>query len=119
MPVKPKPGKPPNSGEGATAILRLDLLRNYKLEWFPGDLTSGLVIFAVTIPAALAYGQLAGLRPVNGLYASLLALAIYAFFGTSRQLIINPEAAVAILVFTSVASIYSGCKSRSASRPWS
>ena len=73
-----------------------------------GDLTAGLVIFLTTIPAALAYGHLAGLQPINGLYASLLALAVYAFFGTSRQLIINPEAAVAILVATSVASVYSG-----------
>ena len=108
MPVKAKPGKPSDSREGTTAILRLDLLRAYKREWFLGDFTAGLVIFATTIPAALAYGQLAGLHPVNGLYASLLALAVYAFFGTSRQLIINPEAAVAILVATSVASIYSG-----------
>ena len=64
-----------------------------------------MVIFAVTIPAALAYGQLAGLQPINGLYASLLAMAVYAFFGTSRQLIIDAEAAVAIVVFTSVAAV--------------
>ena len=89
-------------------MLRLDLLRAYKPEWFLGDFTAGLVIFATTIPAALAYGQLAGLHPVNGLYASLLAMAVYAFFGTSRQLIVDAEAAVAILVATSVASIYSG-----------
>ena len=51
---------------------------------------------------------MAGLQPVNGLYASLLGLAIYAFFGTSRQLIINPEAAVAILVASSVAAVAGG-----------
>ena len=81
-----------------TAMLRLDLLRTYKLAWLPGDILAGLVIFAVTIPAALAYGQLAGLHAINGLYASLLAMGVYAFFGTSRQLIIDAEAAVAILV---------------------
>ena len=89
-------------------MLRLDLLGEYKREWFMGDFTAGLVIFAITVPAGLAYGQLAGFQPINGLYASLLALAVYAFFGTSRQLIVNPEAAVAILVATSVASVYSG-----------
>jgi sulfate permease, SulP family len=91
--------------ESATAILRLDLLRTYKLAWLPGDILAGLVIFAVTIPAALAYGQLAGLQEVNGLYASLLAMGVYAFFGTSRQLIIDAEAAVAILVASSIATI--------------
>ncbi len=94
--------------ERTTAILRLDLLRTYKLSWLPGDLAAGLVIFAVTIPTALAYGHLAGLQPVNGLYASLLAMGFYAFFGTSRQLIIDAEAAVAIIVFTSVASVAAG-----------
>ena len=108
MPVKGKPGSLSDLGERTTAILKLDLLRTYKREWLVGDVTAGLVIFATTVPAALAYGQLAGLQAVNGLYASLLALGIYAFFGTSRQLIINPEAAVAILVATSVASVYSG-----------
>jgi sulfate permease, SulP family len=91
--------------EHPTAILRLDLLRTYQLSWLPGDLLAGVVIFAVTIPTALAYGQLAGLQAVNGLYASLLAMAVYAFFGTSRQLIIDAEAAIAILVASSVATI--------------
>jgi MFS superfamily sulfate permease-like transporter len=78
------------------------------LAWLPGDLIAGVVIFAVTVPAALAYGQLAGLQPINGLYASRLGLAVYAFFGTSRQLIINPEAAVAILVASSLATVAGG-----------
>jgi SulP family sulfate permease len=94
--------------ESIVAIPRLELLRNYKWAWLPGDLLAGLVIFTVTIPAALAYGQLAGLRPVNGLYASLLAMGIYALFGTSRQLIIDAEAAVAILVATSVTAAAAG-----------
>ena len=103
------PGQEPyeegSEAQRTTAILRLDLLRRYKLAWLPNDILAGVVIFAVTIPAALAYGQLAGLHAVNGLYASLLAMGVYAFFGTSRQLIIDAEAAVAILVATSVASI--------------
>ncbi len=93
------------AAERTTAFLRLDLLRNYQLAWLPGDLAAGLVIFAVTIPTALAYGHLAGLQPINGLYASLLAMGVYAFFGTSRQLIIDAEAAVAMVVFTSVAAV--------------
>ncbi len=92
--------------ETTTAMLRLDLLGTYKMSWLPGDLVAGLAIFAVTIPGALAYGQLAGLQPVNGLYACLLAMGVYAFFGTSRQLVIGSEAVVAILVATSVAATY-------------
>jgi sulfate permease, SulP family len=100
--------KPNHLVEPTTAMLRLDLLRTYQWSWLLNDLTAGMVIFAATIPAALAYGQLAGLNPVNGLYASLLAMSLYALFGTSRQLIIDADAAVAILVFTSVAGVMSG-----------
>ena len=94
--------------DGATAMLRLDLLRSYKLHYLPGDLLAGLLIFMVTIPAALAYSQMAGLNVINGLYGSLLGLAIYGLFGTSRQLIIGSEATVAILVATSLATFASG-----------
>jgi SulP family sulfate permease len=96
------------SSDDATAMLRLDLLRNYKLGYLPNDLLAGLVIFMVTIPAALAYAQMAGLNVINGLYGSLLALAIYGLFGTSRQLIIGSEATVAILVASSLASFAAG-----------
>jgi sulfate permease, SulP family len=91
-----------------TAMLRLDLLRAYKLAWLPGDILAGLVIFTVTIPTSLAYGQLAGLHGVNGLYASLIALGVYALFGTSRHLIIGAEAPLAILVATSMTAVVAG-----------
>lgn len=83
-------------------------LRKYNRAWLWRDLLAGIVIFAVTIPPALAYGSLAGLKPVNGLYASLLAMGLYGLLGTSRQLIVDAEAAVAILVASSVASIAAG-----------
>ena len=86
----------------------LDEIRNYKLAWLQGDLTAGLVICAVTIPSALAYGEMAGLHRIHGLYASLIAMLIYGVFGSSRRLIIGAEAAVAILVASSLSGIGSG-----------
>ena len=83
----------------------LDLIRHYKPEWLLGDLTAGLVICAVTIPAGLAYGEMAGVQRINGLYASLFAMLVYGIFGSSGRLIIGAEAAVAILVASSLSSI--------------
>jgi sulfate permease, SulP family len=40
---------------------------------------------------------------VVGLYAALVAMIAYAFFGSSRQVIIGPEATTAILVATIIA----------------
>jgi high affinity sulfate transporter 1 len=56
----------------------------------------------------VAYAQLAGLPPVHGLYASILPLVAYAVFGTSRQLIVGPDAATCALVAASVAPLAGG-----------
>jgi sulfate permease, SulP family len=94
--------------EAAPSTPGFFLAWTYKREWLPLDLASGLVIFAVTVPAALAYGEMAGLDAVNGLYACLVAMGLYAIFGTSRQLVIGAEAAVAVLVASSLASAAAG-----------
>jgi SulP family sulfate permease len=101
-----KRGEPLEPGvepESPTAILRLDLLRNYKLAWLPGDLISGLIIFAVTIPCAVAYSQLAGLPAINGLYASLAAMVLFPLLGTARQVVVGAEDTVAILIASTLA----------------
>lgn len=94
--------------EAAWSAPGFSLLRTYTWAWLRGDLAGGLVIFAVTVPSAMAYGEMAGLNAVHGLYACLVAMALYGLFGTSRQLVIGAEAAVAILVASSLASIASG-----------
>ena len=47
-------------------------LAGYRREWLSGDLVAGLTVAAATIPAALAYAELAGLPAVYGLYASIV-----------------------------------------------
>ena len=46
-------------------------LRNYKIEYLPKDLFSGIMIAAVSIPIAMGYAQIAGLPAVYGLYGSV------------------------------------------------
>lgn len=62
------------------------------------DPLAGLAVAAVEIPTALAYAELAGFSPVVGLYASILPLIAYAIFGSSRQLIVGPDAATCAIV---------------------
>ncbi len=100
-----EPGLAP---ESPTAILRLDLLRNYKLAWLPGDLISGLIIFVVTIPCAVAYSYLAGLPAINGLYASLAAMVLFPLLSTARQVVVDAEDTVAILVGSTLAIVATG-----------
>ncbi len=87
---------------GLAALLR------YDRSWLPGDLLAGTSVAAVAVPIAIAYSQLAGVPPVHGLYASILPLLAYAFLGTSRQLILAPDAATCAVVATIVAPVAAG-----------
>jgi high affinity sulfate transporter 1 len=75
---------------------------------FRHDAIAGVCVASVAVPVSIAYAQLAGFRPEVGLYSSILPLLAYAIFGTSRRLIINPDAAVCAMVAASVAPLAAG-----------
>ena len=83
-------------------------LLSYRKSDLPHDLLAGLSVAAVALPVGVAYAQLAGFNPAVGLYSSILPLVAYAIFGTSRQLIIGPDAAACALVAAAVAPLASG-----------
>ncbi|NCA70580.1 MAG: sulfate permease [Sphingobacteriia bacterium] len=86
----------------------LPALLHYRPADLPHDLIAGLSVAAVALPVGVAYAQLAGLDPVTGLYASLLPLVAYALFGTSKQLIVGPDAATCTLLAASVVPLAGG-----------
>jgi high affinity sulfate transporter 1 len=86
----------------------LDALRGYRRDWLRSDVPAGLSVAAVAIPTAIAYAQLAGFPAVVGLYASLLPLVVYAVLGSSRQLIVNPDAATCAMVAAIVTPLAAG-----------
>jgi high affinity sulfate transporter 1 len=83
-------------------------LLKYQRSDLPHDLIAGVSVAAVALPVGVAYAQLAGFNPAVGLYSSILPLVAYAIFGTSRQLIIGPDAATCALVAAAVAPLASG-----------
>jgi high affinity sulfate transporter 1 len=62
----------------------------------------------VAVPTAIAYAQLIGFEPIVGLYAAILPLVAYALFGTSRQLIVNPDAATCAIFAATVLPVAGG-----------
>jgi MFS superfamily sulfate permease-like transporter len=72
---------------------------------FRHDAMAGLSVAAVALPVSIAYAQLAGFDPVVGLYSSILPLVAYAIFGTSRQLMVNPDAAACAMIAAAVAPL--------------
>ena len=80
----------------------LAALKHYDPSWLRFDLLAGVSVAAVAVPIAIAYSQLAGVPPAHGLYASILPLLAYAVFGSSRQLIMAPDAATCAIVAATV-----------------
>ena len=83
----------------------LATFRSYDLSWLRYDLVAGVSVAAVAVPIAIAYSQLAGVPPAHGLYASILPLIAYALLGSSRQLIMAPDAATCSIVAATVLSL--------------
>ncbi|MBX3352871.1 MAG: SulP family inorganic anion transporter [Phycisphaeraceae bacterium] len=80
-------------------------LAGYRLGWLRNDLGAGLAVAAVALPIALAYPALAGLSPQTGFYASIASLLAYAAFGSSRRLMVGPDAATLTVLAGVFASI--------------
>jgi len=80
------------------AVPAVGWLRGYRRADLAGDLTAGVTVAVMLVPQATAYSMLAGLPPQTGLYAATLPLAVYALFGSSRQLAVGPVAMVSLLV---------------------
>ena len=86
----------------------LGSLLRYERSSAPHDIVAGLSVAAVALPVGVAYAQLAGFNPAVGLYSSILPLLAYAIFGTSRQLIIGPDAATCALITAAVTPLAAG-----------
>jgi|SRR4051812_11216705 high affinity sulfate transporter 1 len=86
----------------------LGALLEYKAAWLPRDLVAGLVLTALLVPAGMGYAEASGLPPINGLYATIVPLTVYALFGPSRILVLGPDSSLAPLIAASVVPLAAG-----------
>lgn len=86
----------------------LGALLQYRREDLPFDLRAGLTVAAVALPISFANAQIAGFSPVVGLYSFLLPMTIYVWIGSSRHLVIGPDAATAAVVASAIAPLANG-----------
>jgi len=103
--------RPKLSGVHRTFPL-LGSLREYRTNDLRSDIVAGVTVGALALPSGMAFADIAGLPPVAGLYALLLPTVAYTLFGSSKQLIVGPEAAGASLVAAAVAPLADGDPAR-------
>src|SRR6476469_3205435 len=80
----------------------LAALRTYERRWLRSDLVAGIVLAAILVPQGMAYAELAGLPPVNGLYTTIACLAGYAVMGPSKILVLGPDSSLGPLIFAAI-----------------
>src|SRR5512145_2924984 len=86
----------------------LHVLRTYDKKNLSSDVIAGVSVAAVAVPIGIAYAGLAGAPPVVGIYSCLAPPIMYALFGSSRQLIVNPDAAACTIVAATTAPLAAG-----------
>ena len=91
---------------GLAALLR------YDPAWLTKDVAAGLSVAAIGLPVGIAYAELTGVPAAVGIYAAIFPLVPYALFGSSRQLILGPDAATCIMVAASLAPLAQGDPAR-------
>ena len=80
-------------------------LGDYRRDTFSSDLVAAVIVTMLLVPQGLAYAALAGLPPEMGLYASLLPLAAYAFFGSSMVMSVGPVAVASLMTAAALTPI--------------
>ncbi len=72
------------------------------------DLIGGAISWAVMVPVAMAYAEMAGLPAQAGLYASICSLIAYFLFGTSRHQKVLASSTMAVMSAAVVAPLAGG-----------
>ncbi|MFO7635076.1 MAG: SulP family inorganic anion transporter [Caldilinea sp.] len=80
----------------------------YKVADLKPDLVAGAISWAVMVPVAMAYAQMAGVPAEAGLYASIASLIAYTIFGTSRHQKVLASSTMAIMSAAVIAPLAGG-----------
>jgi SulP family sulfate permease len=83
-------------------------LPRYPRAWLGKDITSGITSWAVMVPVAMAYAELAGVPAGVGLITATAGLTAYAILGTSRHAKVTTSSTMAVMSASVVAPAAGG-----------
>ena len=72
---------------------------------FPTEVVAGITLAALAIPEVMGYATIAGMPVVTGLYTIVLPMLVFAFFGSSRHLVVGADSATAAVMAAALAGM--------------
>jgi SulP family sulfate permease len=76
-----------------------------KASQIPAEIIAGLTLAALAIPEVMGYTKIAGTPVITGLYTMLIPTALFAFFGSSRHLVVGADSATAAILAAGLVGI--------------
>jgi SulP family sulfate permease len=64
----------------------------------PVDIIAGITLAALSVPEVMGYTKIAGTPVITGLYTILIPMTLFAFFGSSRHLVVGADSATAAIL---------------------
>jgi SulP family sulfate permease len=71
----------------------------------PAEIIAGITLAAIAIPEVMGYTKIAGTPMITGLYTMLIPTALFALFGSSRQLVVGADSATAAILAAGLVGI--------------
>jgi sulfate permease, SulP family len=71
----------------------------------PTDIVAGITLAALAIPEVMGYAKIAGAPVITGLYTMLIPMFLFAFFGSSRHLVVGADSATAAILFAGLSTM--------------
>jgi high affinity sulfate transporter 1 len=90
----------------------LATLRQYQVAWLADDIFAGAVLTTMLVPVGIAYAVASGVPGIYGLYATIVPLLAYAFFGPSRIMVLGPDSSLAAVILGVVYPLSNGNPAR-------
>ncbi|MFW6308538.1 MAG: SulP family inorganic anion transporter [bacterium] len=82
----------------------LEIINNYRWEFFKKDVSAGLTVAAASFPQVMAFALLLGLNPIYGLYTFIIATMAATLTGRSSYMVVGPTNMVAVTVASGLSS---------------
>ena len=88
----------PNSKTRGLGVPVMEGLLPIKGSQIPAEVIAGITLAALAIPEVMGYTKISGTPVITGLYTMLIPTFLFAFFGSSRHLVVGADSATAAIL---------------------